>query len=313
MQTDTGYERAQIFLRAFQQTKGISAKFNLLRIATSNTAPEQRQVFRLTAPGFDYALKFDLTPDGPQAITADFAALSDLTTLAIRPVYCDPQHRFFVTAHYDWPSANQIARDQKRPTPQPTLFHRAGQWLHTLHNTQPATPAPFWPKRHLENLKPLIQALPASPLKTVARHRIETLRAEAAPLRGLTSSKTRAHGDFNGGNLLIGPDRVLGLDFSLTCERLAVFDVVDFLTDLDPRFDLPLDQVGPSGIIENHLSAFCDIYDPNLDPRLLSFLIKQRLLAHWLALAARPAPLSLTRQRKFDRVSARLEVAFADQ
>ncbi|OUS37571.1 hypothetical protein A9Q94_05735 [Rhodobacterales bacterium 56_14_T64] len=121
-----------------------------------------------------------------------------------------------------------------------------------------------------------------------------------------------SHGDFHGDNLILGPGVTYGLDFTEASEKLAVYDIVDFMK-ADIFRDGPVDEVDRSGILQHNKDMFFRKYRHPINREILDFCIRGRLLIDWIGISKEAHSKSRFQRTKFSRLADRLTLAFQYQ
>ncbi|MFA3919593.1 phosphotransferase [Ruegeria hyattellae] len=260
-------------------------------IYRSSNFPQTRLVMRVSTADESYALKIDSESPLTGRLKAEFGVLQDLhtyfqgneTSQVVRPVYYSPGHAFFVTVFIDRPTAVDLIYDSPDDGKVAQVYRRAGSWLHDLHRFRTPTHIPFWPQWMMESTRELAKT--ARPdIAQDCRMMMNIMRADAGRLRSQPDLRVFSHGDFHGLNLILGQGTVFGLDFTEVIEKLAVYDIVDFL-----KADVFRDDTGQdldrSGILRKNKEMFFRLYRHPIDMDILDFCIRGRLLKDWLEIS----------------------------
>ena len=129
------------------------------------------------------------------------------------------------------------------------IYRRAGAWLHDLHGFQPAIEYAFRPRWMTLSIHELLNAVPQE-IVAQSQAMADEMAETAQHLKGIVEARVFSHGDPPRLlNLIVGQGEMIGLDFTEASEKLAVYDIVDFLKS-DVFRDAPASEIDRSGIIK---------------------------------------------------------------
>lgn len=230
------------------------------------------------------------------------------TSRVVRPHYMSPGGMFFVSEFIDRPTAVDVIHNSDDVDQVARIYRRAGAWLHDLHGFQPATEYEFRPRWMTDAINELLQSVPAH-IRTLGGQMAEDLENSAQHLKGIPDTRVFSHGDFHGQNLIVGKGDMIGLDFTEVREKLAVYDIVDFLKSDIFRDAAPSD-VDRSGILKQNKDMFFRRYRHPIHMGILDFCIRGRLLKDWLASWQTDHRCSAFEEARRHRLGDRLRIAF---
>lgn len=285
-------------------------------IYRSHAFPNSRLVLKVQTEPATYALKIDTESPDTGRLRDEFDLLTKLnihfednpTTQVIRPVYLSDTNSFFVTEFIDRPTAVDLIYNSTDDDQVAQVFRRAGSWLNDLHSRQLPVSYAFRPKWMTDSISDLLDAVPYE-ISDQSRRWVNIMFAEAARLKGVEDIRVFSHGDFHGQNLIIGQGKTIGLDFTEAREKLAVYDIVDFLK-ADIFREGGASDVDRSGILKKNKDMFFRRYKHPLNTEILDFCIRGRLLKDWLFLHQRRHDCSEFEEHKRERLGIRLRQVF---
>ncbi len=285
-------------------------------IYRSHDFPETRLVLKLETQGAMYALKADTQAPITDRLRKEYNLLCQLaeyfddkkTSQVVRPIYLSYAGDFMVTEYIKRPTAVDLIYNSPDNDQVAQVYRRAGAWLNDLHGFRPAKDYAFRPKWMTDSIRDLSENLPAN-LGGTSQRMINTMLAEAARLKGTPDIQVFAHGDFHGLNLIMGQGKTIGLDFTEAREKLAVYDIVDFLKADIFRDSQPSD-VDRSGILKRNKDMFFRLYRHPINMDILDFCIRGRLLKDWLFLSQPSHVCSEFEDHRRTRLEIRLKQAF---
>lgn len=304
------------FVEEFAKAIGTKGETAFTCIYRSAGFPDERQVFKVVIGDRHYALKVDLTADQSSRLRNEFATLLHLydhfqhfeNTRVVRPDYLSPSGLFFVTECITRPTATDTILNARDSNQAAQVYRRAGAWLHNLHSHKEQTSAEFRPQWMFDKIASLVHDTPKATASAYSPM-INMLRRHGESLTQRHDTCGFAHGDFHGGNLLLGKGTTYGIDFSKAAERHVVYDIVDFLKMDVFRPGTP-EQLDRSGTLRSNKEMFFRQYRHPLDVDILDFCIRAQLLITWLSITAAKHADSGFQRRKFDLLHYRLEHAF---
>ncbi|MBO9447794.1 phosphotransferase [Ruegeria sp. R14_0] len=285
-------------------------------IYRSHAFADTRSVVVLHTPSQAFALKIDTTSPTTDRLKSEFELLSALhqyfdgneTSRVVRPVYLSPGGSFLVTEYIDRPTAVDLIYNSADDKQVAQVYRRAGSWLHDLHARYPPTRYAFKPRWMTDSLSELIQAVPRD-IAHQSRAMVENMLAEGARLKGIEDLRVFSHGDFHGQNLIVGQGKTIGLDFTEARDKLAVYDIVDFLK-ADIFRQTHASDVDRSGILTRNKDMFFRLYRHPINVEILDYCIRGRLLKDWLALWRTDHDCSAFEKDRRNRLGDRLQVSF---
>ena len=196
----------------------------------------------------------------------------------VEVVWVDPEGEALATRFDPSPTAREALAMADTEAARREVFARGGRWLGSLHHATGKKTDRIdldWIGDHVARLR---------------QHKSTAVRPHAAPdlldrmtaviledvltLKGIEVPSVQGHGDFHGGNLLLGKDQTKALDCTASRRSNPLFDMADYLIDLDLRCNPEEDEIGASGIDEKHLLAFLDGYGPTSPRDVLDRVIR---------------------------------------
>ena len=215
-------------------------------IYRSHAFQESRSVVLLHSAPQTYALKIDTESPTTGRLQEEYDLLVALhryfegnaTSQVVNPVYLSSGGAFLVTEYIDRPTAVDLIYNSQDEDQVAQVYRRAGSWLNDLHSRHPPVRYAFRPRWMTDSLKELITAVPRN-IASQCRDMVDFMLTEGARLRGTEDLRVFSHGDFHGQNLIVGQGKTYGLDFTEARDKLAVYDIVDFL-----KADIFRDQNG---------------------------------------------------------------------
>lgn len=292
---------------------GTTRPANFLRL--DGASASDRCVLRMDlGEGGDFVVKLNRMPREAGSTATEYRALRQAARRfdlqpdlgVVEALYLSRDETFMVSRFH---KAHTLWERMHHDAPLAELFQHAGRWLSVLHSHGPAEEGQFWPKWIFDRLE---QLHARGPQARPARYRpmIRTLRQQVDGLRGRVFPRPFCHGDFHPRNLLIDGDRMLGLDMADAGQKLAVYDIVDFLKS-DYRFDASAEEIDAGGVRRHLRAALLQGYGQPVDDALVTFLLRAHMLIRWLEIdKARFADLPF-QQNKYRQLEERLDLAFA--
>jgi thiamine kinase-like enzyme len=276
-------------------------------------------VLRIKGKQQDFALKIDTLSPASGRLQREFELLTELsqqflqfeTSRVVHPYYLSPGGMFFVSEFIDRPTAVDVIHNSKDDDQVARIYRRAGAWLHDLHSCRPATEYAFRPRWMTDAINELLQSVPPH-IRATGGHMAEILEKSALHLKGIPDTRVFSHGDFHGQNLIVGKGEMIGLDFTEMREKLAVYDIVDFLKS-DIFRDAKPSDVDRSGILKLNKDMFFRRYRHPIHMGILDFCIRGRLLKDWLASWHVDHRCSPYEEDRRQRLGDRLQIAFQNR
>lgn len=314
--TEDEHRRASEFVAEFSDHAQTGGPLRFDCIYRSHDFPDSRMVLQVRGGSGDFALKIDTDAPASGRLRKEFDLLTALSvhfdryrmSRVVRPYYLSPGGAFFVTEFIDRPTAVDLIHNSKDDDQVAQVYRRAGAWLHDLHNFQPARDYGFRPRWMTDSLRDLTETVAPHILGRCAPM-VEQLEATARNLKGIPETQVFAHGDFHGQNLIVGQGDMIGLDFTEAREKLAVYDIVDFLK-ADVFRDGAAAEVDRSGILSRNKRMFFRQYRHPVNVEILDFCIRGRLLKDWLSLWQPDHACSAFEEDRRHRLGERLQRAF---
>ncbi|WP_170427360.1 aminoglycoside phosphotransferase family protein [Ruegeria arenilitoris] len=285
-------------------------------IYRSHAFADTRSVVVLHTSSQAFALKIDTTSPSTERLKNEFELLSALhqhfdgneTSRVVRPVYLSQGGEFLVTEYIDRPTAVDLIYNSADDNQVAQVYRRAGSWLNDLHARHPPTRYAFKPRWMTDSLSELIQAVPRD-IANQSRAMVDEMLAEGARLKGTEDLRVFSHGDFHGQNLIVGQGKTIGLDFTEARDKLAVYDIVDFLK-ADIFRETVASEVDRSGILRRNKEMFFRLYRHPINHEILDYCIRGRLLKDWLFLHQITHTCSAFERDRRSRLWARLNLIF---
>nr|WP_157021125.1 phosphotransferase [Zongyanglinia huanghaiensis] len=305
------------FIHEFKESLHSSPELGYSCIYRSSTFPKSRQVFGTTTEdGRTFAIKIDTENDNGR-LEKEFGVLKELfpyfqekeQTQVIKPIYLSPGGQFHVTEFVDHKTAMQVIYSSKVHTQAGQAYRRAGQWLHELHSFKHARRDRFWFDWMFEEIDAILCT--AIPQASASEYRpyLEQMHRDAIQLGNCEDTVVFSHGDFHCDNLILGRGVTYGLDFTEVSEKLAVYDIVDFLKADVFRVGTA-DEIDRSGILTHNKDMFFRKYRHPVNHDILDFCIRGRLLIDWLKVSKDHYARSSFLRKKFACLGDRLSLAF---
>lgn len=282
----------------------------------SHAFPNTRLVWKVETASRNYALKLDTLSPETGRLGKEFDLLTQLTehfknsknNRVVRPVYMSPSGAFMVTEFVERPTASDIIHNGEDDAQVAQVYRRAGSWLHDLHGVQNAKDYAFRPRWMTDSIREQSAQVP-SHISEISQPMVEVFLAEAASLKNRPDLRVFSHGDFHGLNLIMGQGTAIGLDFTEARDKLAVYDIVDFLK-ADIFRDGAEKDIDRSGALTRNKEMFFRRYRRPIDTQILDCCLRGRLLKDWLRLWQPSFTCSEFELRKRDRLESRLKQAF---
>lgn len=229
-------------LEAYRAQTGDERSYQVTRLGDTAVPPDKPRVYRLSSPDRALVLKLDPAPVPTGSVAREFRVLTALKPVFARspghdvvtPVHLDAGGQFMVTNWAEGATALEamdLARSEETIA---DIGAAGGGWLSVLHGSAAPKPARFSPDWAFRRFEELAAARPA-----LGRPRAEALtgalRRRLEMVRNAYCLRVPSHGDFNGRNLIFAGDTAVGLDVGRLPGKLAVYDVADYLCELDLR------------------------------------------------------------------------------
>ncbi|WP_170764841.1 aminoglycoside phosphotransferase family protein [Ruegeria lacuscaerulensis] len=273
-------------------------------------------VLRIRTSAQDFALKIDTESPTTGRLQKEFGVLTALSvhfdqheaSRVVRPYYLSPSQTFFVSEFIDRPTAADLIHNSRDDDQIARIYRRAGAWLHDLHRFQPAKEYGFRPRWMTDGIRDLTQSVP-NHILSESQPMLAALEKAAHYLKGIPETQVFSHGDFHSQNLIVGQGEMIALDFTEAREKLAVYDIVDFLKS-DIFRDAHSAEVDRSGILKINKDMFFRRYRHPVHMEILDFCIRGRLLKDWLSLWQLDHDCSAYEEDRRQRLCDRLRLAF---
>ncbi|MEO3413901.1 aminoglycoside phosphotransferase family protein [Roseovarius sp. CAU 1744] len=311
------YLNVNKMIREFTSKAGLQGEISFVCIYRSANFEHERQVFKVSVGDKLFAMKVDRFGAKSGRLTSEFAVLQGLhqhfqkyDKQAIpAPVYLSESGEFFVVEFIDNRTATVAIKTAKNIKAAGQIYRRVGAWLHAFHQYGNITEARIYPNWMFEALDVSIQNGPHAPPEQY-RPMITQLREEADQLKERRDTKVLCHGDFHASNVIMGQGVTYGFDFTEVTEKLALYDIVDFLK-VDIFRTGVLSDVDRSGVTRQSKAMFFKLYRHPIDLDLLDFCLRGRLLKDWIFITSERHFKSDFQKNKFLRLEERLNIAFA--
>ena len=285
-------------------------------IYRSHAFDDTRSVVILHTAAQAFALKIDTQSPDTGRLRNEYDLLVELyrffegneTSRVVRPVYLSPGGAFLVTEYINRPTAVDLIYNSKDDDQVAQVYRRAGSWLNDLHSRNPPVRYAFRPRWMTDSLKELMTAVP-NKIANQSRTMVNLMLSEGTRLKGTEDLRVFSHGDYHGQNLIVGQGKTIGLDFTEARDKLAVYDIVDFLK-ADIFRNGGASGVDRSGILKRNKDMFFRLYRHPVNVEVLDYCLRGRLLKDWLALWRNDHECSDFERDKRQRLGDRLLVAF---
>lgn len=285
-------------------------------IYRSHAFADSRSVVILHTAAQAFALKIDTESPDTDRLRNEYELLVDLyryfegneTSRVVRPVYLSPGGAFLVTEYIKRPTAVDLIYNSNDDDQVAQVYRRAGSWLNDLHSRFPPTRYPFRPRWMTDSLKELIAAVP-NEIANQSRAMVKVMLDEGTRLKGTEDLRVFSHGDFHGQNLIVGQGKTIGLDFTEARDKLAVYDIVDFLKS-DIFRSGGASDVDRCGVLKRNKDMFFRLYRHPVNVEILDYCIRGRLLKDWLALWRVDHDCSEFERDRRQRLGDRLRITF---
>lgn len=274
-------------------------------------------MFRLHHGDGDLALKLDLDGAVTGRLVREFDTLTNLRpaferasdTALIDAVWRDPEALGLISKFVPGPTALRAAIDDPSPENLALLGRHGALFLNVLHTSEPSEEigyGPGWVTKRLTTLACKTGARAPRIGAAACNDLIQAFREISAAQQGTICLKTRAHGDFHAGNLIVSNGIGTGLDVTEVRRKLGLYDVVDYLSSVDiqrAELDTELTDLGLHQALDD---AFTDAYSCSL-PR---GVLRCAMLGKWLILLFKITEARFTASRfqrvKLKRLQARI-------
>ncbi|NSY36819.1 phosphotransferase family protein [Leisingera sp. ANG59] len=302
----------------FSAATGIKNVFSISCLDRSANFSDERFVFVLARPdGSPLVLKLD-TAEGTTRLTKEYGIIEKLRShfdaqskvALVEPVYLSPTGRFHVTEFLEGKTAKQIVYSPQDLLQAGQVFRRGGEWLNHLHNSDPPAVKTAWFNWMLEEIESLVHTSQPQACARQLGGFVAKLAKDCQRLSGAPCIATFSHGDFHGGNLVLGRGVSYGLDFTEASTKLAIYDIVDFLK-MDAFLPAEPSEIGASGIRNRSTEMFFKKYRHNVNFDLLTCAMRGRLLIDWVKISREAFARSEFLRKKFRHLDHRLSTAFA--
>lgn len=311
--------RHRSMVREFAKSMGQDGEAPYAQVYSSPVAPEERQVLRVRLADGDYALKVDTTGPETQRLIKEYALLEEIHAHfadkpklgSPEPVYLAENGSFFVTRYLDYQTAGGRLKDTDKDQVRRQVFRRVGSWLSALQSTRPQRKGKcrsLWMARELDGiLEQGTSQADAAWLKDMR----DALAMEAAEWNDIRTLRAFSHGDFHSENIILGPGMTYGLDLTEAREKLAVYDIVDFLK-VDIYRKSPVEELDGAGITRMHREMFFRGYKHDVDPALVDVMLKGRMLIDFASISRNEYGARFEAQSLYAGLERRLRHAFRD-
>ena len=196
----------------------------------------------------------------------------------VEVVWVDPEGEAMATRFDPSPTARDALATAQTEEARREVFARGGRWLSALHRaTEKKTDRINldWIGEHVARLRHhKSTAVRPHAAPDLLDRMTAVILVDAAALKGVEVPSVQGHGDFHGGNLLFAQDRTIALDCTSGRRSNPLFDIADYLIDLDLRCNPEEDDISASGIDEGHLLAVRDGYGPTSPREILDRVIR---------------------------------------
>ncbi len=280
--------------------------------------PDERQIFLVSGPEKQFALKLDTKSSRTRRLETEYGFLQQVQkhfqayerVSCIKPVYMSPRGAFFVTEFVGRRTATEAIHDFPQDNRAAQVYRRAGEWLHAFHEFKGLTTERFWYNWMFETIERLLKNTRSQAPEREVRQYLDMMHRDAEKLEGVRDTKVLCHGDFHGRNLILDAGCVYGLDFTEVSEKLAVYDIVDFLK-ADVFRPGSEGEVDRSGILRHNKDMFFKLYRHPINIDVLDFAMRARLLIDWVGVTQERFQKSAFQRKKFGLLENRLKIAFA--
>lgn len=310
------YIRVNKMINEFVSNVELTGDTNFECIFSSAKFKHERQVFKVAVGDSFFALKVDYSGANSGRLSSEFGVLIDLyehfskyeKQTIPKPIYMSENGQFFVVEFVDHPTAKEALTKAQNPKSVGQFYRRAGGWLHALHESKQITQSKIYPNWMFKSLDVSIEIGPHAPAEKY-QPMIDKLRVEAEKFKERRDTRVFSHGDFHAGNLIMGRGVTYGFDFTEVAEKLAIYDIVDFLK-IDVLRTGVLDDVDRSGVTQQCKSMFLKLYRHPIDLELLDFCLRGRILKDWIFITGDRYHNSKYQRNKYACLEERLEIAF---
>lgn len=308
------------YVAEFAETEDPGATPLFTCVYRSADFPNERQVFLVDLAGKQFALKLDLTSHKTNRLAVEYDVLSRLhpyfephqRVSVVKPVYFSPSGKFFVTEYVEGKTATAAIRELEQDNRAGQIYRRAGEWLHMLHDFSGSVQERFWYDWMFESLHQITSGAQLQASKDEYQPMLDQLYRDASSIDGVEDLKVFSNGDFHGQNLIIASGQVHGLDFTEATEKLAVYDIVDFLK-IDVFRNGDASDVDRSGILRQNKAMFFKLYRHPINIDVLDFSMRARLLIDWLSITRDRYARTRFQRTKFESLRQRLLITFQHQ
>ena len=155
----------------------------------------------------------------------------------VEVVWVDPVGEALATCFDPSPTAREVLAMADTESARHEVFARGGRWLGTLHRATAKKTDQIdldWIGDHVARLhQHKSTAVRPHAAPDLLDRMTAVILEDVAALKGIAWPSVQGHGDFHGGNLLLGEDQTNALDCTASRRSNPLFDITDYLIDLD--------------------------------------------------------------------------------
>lgn len=277
----------------------------------------QRQIFALEVSGRKFALKVDTEESGRKRLQQECHNLKQVEgffrrfdRLGVpRPHYLSRCGRCLFVDLVEGKTARETFQLRRPDNQLHQVFRRSGEWLHAMHEMRREMPREMQFGWIFEELEKAIQNEKKQAEASEYEPFFRQIRRDFDVVKGTSGDIVFSHGDFHSGNLMFSKGNVIAIDFETAKPKHAVLDIVDFLKD-DFLCKAEDRDIAPSGVHEKHMEMFFKLHRHTIDPTVLTFLLRARLLIDWLQVPKERYEKTKYHRGIFDSLFQRLSLAF---
>ena len=314
---DIDFLRVERMIRECCVELGLRGKVQYACIYRSHEYFDDRFVFNVSVGGDAFALKVDYASPSTGRLQREYDTLIALNAyfdpkskIAVpKPIYYSPSESFFAMTYVSGETATTAIRNSKRANGKGQVFRQAGEWLNHLHRYQGSEEIKLWPNWMAEAINAAVGKQAVADPSDIGRMS-DQLRIQLQSMTGRPGLKVFSHGDYHASNIILKKEVCFGFDLTEVTNKLAVYDIVDFLKS-DIYWTEPTHEIDCSGVSKQCKTLFFGGYRLPVDTEVLDLCIRGRLLIDWLNISEERYQKSAFQRDKFDRLKARLDIAFS--
>lgn len=268
--------------------------------------------------GREVVLKHEARPERPNgfmtAMAAHLAAQDGFAEGMPALLSFDVRSQACAMEYVPGQPLSRVLEDAPDPAAHLPYLRRTGAWLAGFHRVDLGEPRIFQPKFSVRYLRVILDEVRSGHRPVVEQARFERCAEYLCDLQpayeGRRTVTAQTHGDLHMRNVLVGEDRVWGIDFAGGRVVPVGHDVARLLVDY-ATLRAPHERVAAGMVLPDEaLRAFFEGYDlVGPDDPSVQLLLRHRVLADWWGL---PAQRSAAQERRRKRLMALTRRVFAE-